>query len=267
MTLTPQEGTQFYELMWNLQYFVKQKLDLLNKVASRDEFAKLPTKEKMKVRDSLWEHPELIATYCNENPDHINEDSLEIIRRWQRFLKGSFFIFRHLKKGTIFIGDNDQVYSVHGIQDPLEEIIPAYALPQMVQAVLLPFKGLIIYDGLLAGYNVHFGGGIRGNLKNAYDIAKTKNLINTSLEPEYAPPEPVIPAINLLPKLQNLSADAATLKGDSPLQKAALNLVRTCLELLIADSQRKTDDVESLSRKTRNSANRLVKLLDIIEYE
>ena len=73
---------------------------------------------------------------------------------------------RHLKKGSIFISRDDQVYVVHGIQDPLEEVIPSYALPQMVEAVLLPFKGMIIYDGLLSGYNVHFGSGIRSNLES-----------------------------------------------------------------------------------------------------
>ncbi len=34
------------------------------------------------------------------------------------------------------------------------------------RTVLLPFKGRIVYDGLLAGYNVTFGGGIRRRLRN-----------------------------------------------------------------------------------------------------
>lgn len=38
-------------------------------------------------------------------------------------------------------------------------LIPAY-----VQAVLLPFKGVVIYDGLLSSYGITFGSGMRAGL-------------------------------------------------------------------------------------------------------
>jgi len=160
MTLSVEDGKLFYELMWKLLYYVNQKRGFYKDVASWDEYAAFPAEKKLKVRDALWKNTELIETYVQENPDVLSDDELAIIRKWRDFIKDSFFILRHLKKGSIFIGKDNRVYAVHGIQSPLDEVIPSYALPQMAETILLPFKGQIIYDGLLSGYSVHFGGGI-----------------------------------------------------------------------------------------------------------
>ena len=82
---------------------------------------------------------------------------------------------------------------MHGIQDALEDVIPSYALPLMVEAILLPFKGRIIYDGLLQSYSVVIGGGIQSDLDHAYTVAKHKDRIITTLEPELATPKIIKP--------------------------------------------------------------------------
>jgi transposase len=37
-----------------------------------------------------------------------------------------------------------EAYSVSGLVTPLDEIVPSHALPQMVETVLLPYKGTIV---------------------------------------------------------------------------------------------------------------------------
>jgi len=193
---------------------------------------------------------------------------LEIIRKWKSFIKGSFFILRHLKAGSIFIKDN-QVYAVHGIQDPLDEIIPSYALPQMVEAILLPFKGQIIYDGLLAGYSIHFGGGIRSDIEHTYKVAKQKDRIITTLEPELATPGIIKPKKNITPQLKDLSATFTKLKSDNALQNSALALARASIELSLADAQGTLapDEINAQARKIFKTSKRLLDLLDIMEEE
>jgi hypothetical protein len=137
MTLDLADGTLFFELMWKLQYYVNQKSGFHKSISSAEAYANLPTEKKLKARDALWENTELIEAYVQENPDALPPEQLEVIQKWKGFIKGSFFILRRLKEGSIFIGKDDKVYAVHGIQDPLEEVIPSYALPQMVEAVLL----------------------------------------------------------------------------------------------------------------------------------
>lgn len=264
MTLTLSDGKLYYELMLKLQQYVNQKRGFNMDMSSFEEFAKLPTEEKLKVRDELWNDPKLIDSYVEENPDALPSAELEIIGKWKDFVKGSFFIFRHLKKGSIFIKE-EQVYSVHGIFDPLDEIVPSYALPQMVETVLLPFKGQIIYDGLLSGYRVHFGGGIRSGLNRTYTVAKHKERIIATLEPDLAPPVSVKSRKDALPKLEELSAAIVKLKSDSPLQKSALALAQASLEVSIADAEGviTPDEADRQANKIQRTANRLLKLLDM----
>ena len=269
MTLLPEDGKLFFELMWKLQYYVNQKNGFHKNITSFVEYANLPTEKKLKARNALWEHPELIEAYVQENPDALPSEELEIIRKWKSFVKGSFFLLRHLKKGSIFIGDGEQIYSVHGIQDALEEVIPSYALPQMVIAILLPFKGQIVYDGLLEGYSIHIGSGIRSNLNYTYTVAKQKDRIITTLEPDLAVPKIIKPKKTALPQLKELTAAMAKVKGDGPLQNSALNLARLCLGLSITDAEGTftPGEIETQTRKIVKASSRLLNLLDIMEED
>jgi hypothetical protein len=56
----------------------------------------------------------------------------------------------------------------------------------MTETVLLPFKDRIIYDGLLSGYNISFGGGMKRMLNDSYRQAKAQLGIVTTLPVESA---------------------------------------------------------------------------------
>ena len=266
MTLPPEDGKLFFELMWKLQYYVNQKRGFHQNISSMEAYASLPTEKKLKARNELWKTSELIEAYVQENPDALAAGQLEIVRKWREFIKGSFFILRHLKKGSIFVGKDDRVYVVHGIQDPLDEVIPSYALPQMVEAILLPFKGRIIYDGLLSGYNIHFGAGIRSNLNHTYMLAKQRTRIITSLEPDLENPVGAKPKKDIAPQLKEISTVLAKVKGASPLQTSALALARTSIQLSLAEAEGTIapGELEKQARKLLKASKRL---LDIIEEE
>lgn len=269
MTLDPDDGKLFFELMWKLQYYVNQKRGFHANISSLIEYANLPTEKKLKARDALWESPDLIESYVQENPDALPPEQLEIVRRWKGFIKGSFFILRHLKKGSVFIGKDNQVYAVHGIQDPLDEVIPSYFLPQMVEAVLLPFRGKIVYDGLLSSYNVHFGGGIRSDLNHAYMVAKQKNRIITTLEPEFEKPLETKPKRTIAPQLKEVSTSLAKIKGEGSLQKSALALARSSLEVTLADADGSitSTELEKYAQKIFKASKRLLDVLDMLREE
>lgn len=269
MTLTPTDGKLFFELMWKLQYYVNRQRGIHKGVSSLEEYASLPTEKKLKARDELWKDATLIEAYVRDNRDALPAGELQIIHKWKNFIKGSFFILRHLKKGSIFIGNDNQVYMVHGIQDPLEEVIPSYALPQMVEAVLLPFKGRIIYDGLLSGYRVHFGGGIRSDINHTYTVARYKKRVIFTLEPEQSPSVEVKPGQNILPQLKEITATVSKLKSASALQNSALALARASLEVAIAEAEGalSPNEIGAFARKIQKAAARVLKLFDIMEEE
>ena len=68
-----------------------------------------------------------------------------------------------------------------GLYDSIEEIFEGASLPVRVQTVLLPFKGQIVYDGLMSIYRIYFGSGIKASLRESYMAAKQNGRIITNL--------------------------------------------------------------------------------------
>jgi len=267
--LSAEDTAFFFKLMWGLQFYVNQQHKVIPEVGSEEAYAVLPAADRAKVRNTLWEHPELIDAYVAQNPDGLPDEDLDIVRKWGRFVLGTFQIFRYLKKHTIFIGESSTVYGVMALQDSLEEMFYGHPLPIMVQAVLLPFKGKIVYDGLLSIYNVHFGGGIRSGLQEEYMAAKQNDRIITTLEPELAkPPRKQKPTKDWRPVVDGLVKTANTLKGGPAVQSSAFSLLRASAKLAQAAAHNPDDldELWDLERQARTALSRLQTVLNRAEW-
>ncbi len=172
--LEKEDVVLFYKLYSRLLCFVnKQAKVLKSELLSPADFATLPFEGRAKVRDVLYNEKEYIDQFIkNQSAQELNSDELAIISSWKHFERGKFFIYKHFKKHSIFLPDsgNGKAFAVSGIFDPLEELFPH--TPALVETVLLPFKDRIIYDGLVRGYSIHFGSGIRNDIKDTYEKAK-----------------------------------------------------------------------------------------------
>ncbi|TAE83538.1 MAG: hypothetical protein EAZ74_00635 [Alphaproteobacteria bacterium] len=179
MKLSKTDADTFYRLMWALQHFVNTKLRIVPEANSVLEYAQCTMEDKLKVREALLEDKKLIEEFVRAVPQGFSDDELAIISGWRHCVSGRFYIERFLKKYAIFILGND-VYGVSGISESFSEIIHPSHLPLFVNAVLLPFKGRIIYDGIFEPYTVMFGRNITSELKDTYMTAKSeKRIIET----------------------------------------------------------------------------------------
>jgi len=200
MLLPPHELELFFKLHRTLMFFVNQRLQVIpNKVATPAEFAALSPELRVKVRDALNANLDLIESFVDENPDHCSDDELDIVRSWRHLVTGKFYVFRELKKYTVFLSTTSPAiaYGVLALSQPFEDLIGPY-LPVLTQTVLLPFKGVIVYDGLVSSYNISFGAGIRRNLNEDFKEAKARHGIvtslpmsNVSLPPKAPKPKPI----------------------------------------------------------------------------
>ena len=185
MLLTPPDAILFFKLHRTLMFFVNQRLGVLaDAIATPEEFAKQPPEKRLAVRDALLGDMDLIGAFVDENYAQFADDELAVVRSWRQLLHGTFYIFRDLKKYTVFLTSEDEpiAYGVTALTQPFEDLVGPY-LPVMTDTVLLPFKDKIIYDGLLAGPGVSlsFGPGIRRMLNESYQEAKDRYGIVTSL--------------------------------------------------------------------------------------
>ncbi len=185
MRLDPDDLRLFYKLYPALMLFVNERLGIARTPLTKpEEFGRLPTEERVKLRDGLPEHMDLIDAFVSENPFRLPDDELEIARSWKDLVAGEFYVYRCLKNYTVFLTTGEPVvaYGVLSLMDTFEDLIGP-RLPHLCRTVLLPFRGRIVYDGMLAGYNISFGSGIRRRLKESYDDAKERQGIVTTLPP------------------------------------------------------------------------------------
>ena len=268
MKLSPADVTLFYKLMWPLQFYVNQKLNILPNIDSVEAYAKdYDSEARLPVRNALYEKAELIDAFVGENPADLTGDELAIVWRWKSFVAGDFYIERFLKQGAIVIntGEPARVYLVLGLRDSLEDMFEYYQQPPiLVKTVLLPFKGQIIYDGLFQPYSIFFGGGIKGNLKEIYMAAKQNQRIIATLEPDRQAKEHEKarrkPSADWRPEVDELVKAANKLKGDQlPIQSEAFSLLKASA-LLAQAVTHNPDDLTTLWKLNKRVNSALRKL-------
>ncbi|RLB11353.1 MAG: hypothetical protein DRG39_04295, partial [Deltaproteobacteria bacterium] len=182
MKLSKEDVELFYKLYYSLLAYVNRKFDIIKGINSPEDLRGCPIEEINKVTNILYRQPRLIDLFVAEEPSNLSSDELSIISSWKNFVMGRFLIFRYLKKYTIFLdlSNTPKAYGVLALTFTFDEML-GQSLPIMVEAVLLPFKNKIIYDGILIPYRITFGSGIRHSFNDAYQEAKSRFGIITSL--------------------------------------------------------------------------------------
>lgn len=183
MRLSREDGSLFYKLYPALMFYTNQRLSVINDFASGlDGYLAVPYELRLKVRDALYAHRELIDEFIRENPASLTPDELGIVFGWNNAVVGTFCILRYLKHCTVFLHDASppKAYDVIALDDPLERLLGSH-LPVFTRAVLLPFKGKIIYDGLLLPLGIFLGPGVLKSVNESYREAKAKFGVMSSL--------------------------------------------------------------------------------------
>jgi hypothetical protein len=177
MRLPEKDIYQFYSLYHSLLVYANKKYSITTIESPGDVFI-TPFEEIEVLKNKLYEHPGLIQEFVEENPCDFSSDQLTLISEWKTFLKGEFVIYRQLKKFCVFLDvEESKAYGVLALLTPFGKMVE---LPINVTAVLLPFKGKIIYDGTFRSHPFT-GRGFRQRCDNAYQVAKFRYGIITSL--------------------------------------------------------------------------------------
>lgn len=271
MKLNTKESELFFELTLALQLYVNIKKEIIADVHSIDAYLELPEEEKHLVRESMYDSPELIDAYISENPDKFDNEKLKIIKEWKNCVRGDFYIERYLKDYAIFIDRNNNAYGVLALHQGFNEIFPKNYLPIFIKTVLLPFKGKIIYDGLMRTYNIHFGGGIKRSLKETYMKARqNEKIIKTLGKDEISnsnkPAKSKVQQNDWSKEMAQLGLIAKKLKGGANqpvINSSVFNLIKASIELA-NQAVVNSSDVDTLIkelRKVKRAANKFETIL------
>lgn len=179
MRLKPEEAGLFYEMFLSLLDYVNENYHVtIEPIHFTGE--RVDPRDAAEVAHFLWERTWIIDDYVAETT--LPEEQREIILSWKRCISGTFIIERHLKKGSVFIDtNNDSVYLVNGIIDSWEEMFSGIPTPMIVKTTLLPFRDVIISDGLVSAFPIRFGRNSAAEFKDTYMTAKKNKTIITRI--------------------------------------------------------------------------------------
>jgi len=179
MVLKDEERVLFFKLWLELLTFVNNEYGVIKNFGSPKTPVGLNIDDIKKIRDKLWENDSVIDKYLKHS--NLNQDEYEIVNSWKSFLKSKFMVLKNYKKYTVIMDfDSEILYGIYGITNPIVEMLPP--LPTMIETVIIPFKGKIIYDSIFQRHDVILGKNMRQSFNEKYMEIKNSIGIKSMLE-------------------------------------------------------------------------------------
>ena len=181
--LSDEECLFFYETWHKVLNFANSKLKISNyKIDHNFDFHQHQNL-LLEIRDLLWENSQYISDFIASH-HNLSFQEIILLKSWAtKFIKGSFVIMKNERKGSIFMSMDTKgcyLYCVKGISDTIFNTL-RYEIPTVVNTVLIPFKGKIIYDSFIGCRPVRFGQGMTKQFILTFKKAKEEHGIITTL--------------------------------------------------------------------------------------
>jgi hypothetical protein len=218
MLLSREEAEMVCKLHGAIMEFANEQLFGSGAPGSAPAYSACSPEKRHEIGRAFLGRLDLIDVFIITNAGKFSPDELDVVSSWRHLVAERFIALRQLKKYMILLACDGSrtVYGVTGLGEPLERVIPR-GLPAMIEIVLLPFRGQIVYDGIIGAFNVTFGPGARRGFEDQYRTAKANHAVITSLPKDAAasparaqapmprlakgPPKPVPDVHQLLPRL------------------------------------------------------------------
>jgi hypothetical protein len=184
--LYPTEAPDFFALLASLDTFANQRLRIVPGLDDVREMQQAGLQHRYEIRSRAWADPEILEAFVRTNPHGLAAPLIDDARQLRHRVAGRFFCERVLKKHAIFVAMTEPVavYAVEGLTDPIDAVLSRsqrVGVAVMLDAVLIPWRGRIVWDGLVHVLPIHSGPGIRRSFKAEYTRAKDRGQIVTSL--------------------------------------------------------------------------------------
>lgn len=181
MKLSDEDADLFFELWMELLGYANKKYQLHPEIKKIKYGSFIDKNIAGEIAKKIFDEIEVIDDYLSFH-NNFSQERKEIIEGWKRFVSGEFVLERHLQKGSIFISiDTEKVYQVLGLKSTFKEMFHFATSPIIVEATLLPFKNVIITNGVLYSSNVMLGKNYAQYFKEIYMTAKKEGTIHKKI--------------------------------------------------------------------------------------
>lgn len=180
MTLiAPSDAQDFLKLYIQLMHYAGRARGVIAADMSGPDFMATDLETKAECRDAIYDPEPLLEEFIHDAGDMLDDTQRTDLRGFARHVSGQFVIVEHLPEHSILMTSSDPAtfYAVHSLTTDLAEMLPE---PMVIGAVLLPYRGVVLCDGLVTG-SVMVGPNMEAEFKERYAEAKANDTIVTAL--------------------------------------------------------------------------------------
>jgi hypothetical protein len=178
MTLTQSEYKFYLNTTFELFYYVAQRTKLIPASFSFSDFVTDTNNLSFQSRNKLLQNPSLLYDYITSTDGRLSDEELDLLEGYRKRISDQFFVYKHLSKHTIVRAwGSHQFYAIKSLGTPLSELI--IDTPTVVNLVILPFNGQIVFDGFVERFGpiITIGPTMRKSFHAEYQAAKKNKQI------------------------------------------------------------------------------------------
>jgi hypothetical protein len=82
MQLSQEDAALFFKLMPALQTFANQRLKIIKALKDIKGYKTVSNEERVKLRNAVYENPEILDDFVRENPFSFSKDEIDIVSGW-----------------------------------------------------------------------------------------------------------------------------------------------------------------------------------------
>lgn len=154
--LSNQDSKLFYKLYFGLLDFTNKKYKI-NPNLKIYKALGLDLYELQEIVEQFWGNKDAIVfEFCMINPYKFSKEELSIVSEFKKGIRKIIIITKYEKDYTAVM-DEDKVYMIKGLNANIDEIISYENLPLPVMTSIIPFKGVLVYDGMFMELGVRSG--------------------------------------------------------------------------------------------------------------
>lgn len=186
MHFSQADALEFMFLQRLLLWFANERLGVLPHVEGAGEWddswsTGTHLEDLAPVRDAFGYDPALIDEFLAQGPVRLSREAKETVSSWRHGFGDRFYVVRHRPTDSIFLSASDP-QSLYAVGSPIYCLAECLEeLPAVLDAWLLPFKGRIVFDGILKIHVPGSGVSLPPNLDEMYDDAESREGIVIAL--------------------------------------------------------------------------------------
>ena len=169
--LSDKECDLFYDVYFALLEYTNDKYQVEPELFEIYQQLHMPQDKMINIRNYVYEHRNVIDEFVADNKYNFDSEKLKLVEDFKYAINDTVFIAKYHKEYAIVL-HGDDAYAVKGLRGSIQEILPDVPIP--VRMTIMPFKGKIVFDGLIESGPIKVGGNMKKMISDQVKHAEIK---------------------------------------------------------------------------------------------